>query len=376
MLRFIYRQISFDRARTLLTATALAAVVAVILVLEGFYAGVLVQLRNTVLDRDADLIVTQAGVANMMAARSILPQFARRDVEAVPGVAAAHPLTGILVIYEQGNRRTPIFLLVYDSGGGPKYLTAGSAVTGSRGIVIDHSLASKYGLEVGDPFILSEFEFQVTGISAGSAAMFTPFGFASYDDLIDFYFESDIAADISTFPLLSFLLVELSPGANRDAVAEDIETAVPDGDVFVPEKLATEDEALGRVLFGPIMRLMIGVGYIIGALVTGIIMFAAVNARRHDFGVLKALGFSQQFLSRSVVVEVLILMLIAIPLGVVLANLIARVVENAAPLYLVLATEPMSIMRTAIACLLFAAIGALLPIRLIRRVDPNLAFRG
>ncbi|MFQ6004464.1 MAG: ABC transporter permease [Woeseia sp.] len=376
MIRLVYRQLRLDPLRTVLTATALAAVVAVILVLEGFYAGLLVQLRNTVLDRNADLIVTQAGVANMTAARSILPQFARRDVEAVEGVATAHPLTGISVIYEQANRRTPIFLLVYDSGGGPKELMSGSAVTEPRDIVVDRSLAAKYALKLGDPFIVSDFEFRISGFTENSSAFFTPFGFARYDDLIDFYFESDIAADISTFPLLSFLLVELTPGANRDAVAADIEAAVPDGDVFVPEKLATEDETLGRVLFGPIMLLMIGVGYVIGALVTGIIMFAAVNGRRHDFGVLKALGFSQQFLSMSVVIEALILMLFAIPLGVVLADLIATGVENAAPLYLVLATEPVPIMRTAIACLLFAAMGALLPVRLIRRVDPSLAFRS
>ena len=42
------------------------------------------------------------------------------------------------------------------------------------------------------------------------------------------------------------------------------------------------------VLFGPILKLLIGVGYIIGVLVTGIIMFAAVNTRREEFGVLKA----------------------------------------------------------------------------------------
>ncbi len=124
------------------------------------------------------------------------------------------------------------------------------------------------------------------------------------------------------------------------------------------------------------MRLMIGVAYIIGALVTGIIMFAAVNARRHDFGVMKALGFSQRFLSMSVVIEALVLMLFAIPVGVILADLIATAVENAAPLYLVLATELIPIMRTAVACLLFAAMGALLPIRLIRRVDPTLAFQS
>lgn len=191
MIRLVYRQLRFDPLRTVLTATALAAVVAVILVLEGFYAGLFVQLRNTVLDRDADLIVAQAGVANMTAARSILPQFARRDVEAVEGVAAARPLTGISVIYEQAKQRTPIFLLVYGSGGGPKKLISGSAVTEPRDIVVNRSLAAKYALKPGDSFIVSGFEFRISGFTENSSAFFTPFGFARYDDLIDYYFESD-----------------------------------------------------------------------------------------------------------------------------------------------------------------------------------------
>lgn len=376
MFRLIYRQLTFDPLRTVLTGTAIAAVVAVILVLEGFNEGLIQQLRLAVMDRKADLIVTQAGIANMTAARSILPQFARRDVEAVEGVAAAYPLTGIPIIYQQGDRRTPISLLVYDVGGGPTRLIAGIAPSKPRDIVIDRSLADKYGLEPGDPLIVSDFEFRISGVAEGAAAFFTPFGFVRFDDLIDFYFESDVAADISTFPLLSFLLVEVEAGADRRGVANRIEASVPEADVFLPEALAEADANLGRALFGPIVRLLIGVAYVIGVLVTGIIMFAAVNARRRDFGVLKALGFTAAFLSSSVVVEALVLALFAIPLGVLLAKGIGMAIEATAPLYLIRATEPVPVLRTTIACLLFAVIGALVPVRLIRRVDPGLVFRS
>lgn len=376
MLRLVYRHLVFDPARTGLTATALAAVVAVILILEGFHEGLVAQLGDTVTDRHADLIVTQAGVSNMTAARSVLPQFVRQEVEAVPGVAAAHPLTGIPVIYAQGEQRTPIFLLVYDSAGGPTRLAAGNAASAPRDIVIDRSLAAKYNLAPGDPLIISDFEFRVSGIAAGAAAFFTPFGFARYDDLIDFYFESDVAADISTFPLLSFVLVELVPGTDRRIVADAIENTVTEGDVYFPEVLAAEDEALGRMLFGPILKLLIGVGYAIGVLVTGIIMFAAVNARRQAFGVLNALGFSYRYLSLSVLLEALILAVFAIPVGIVFAALVGWAIEVAMPLYRILATEPVPVLRTAIACLLFATMGALLPVRLIRRLDPAAVFRS
>jgi putative ABC transport system permease protein len=376
MIHFVSRHLRFDIVRSALTVTALAAVVAVILVLEGFYSGLLLQLRNTVLDRQADLIATQAGVTNMIATRSILPQFSRGDVEAIDGVAAAHPLTGISIIYEQRDERTPVFLFVHDTRGGPNRLLAGTTITQPRDIVIDQSLAVKHDLCPGDAFVVSNFEFRVSGIAEGAAAFFTPFGFARYDDLIDFYFESDIAADISAFPLLSFWLIELSPGSDAASVAAAIEAGVPEVDVFLPDQLAAQDESLGRALIGPIMGLMVIVAYVIGAILTGMIMFATVNARRREFGTLKALGFSNQFLAASVVAEAVVIAIIAIPLGAVLAAAIAEFAERTAPLYVVLATQPGPLLRTSLACLAFAAVGALGPVGLIRNVDPVVAFRS
>jgi putative ABC transport system permease protein len=376
MLRMLYRQLAFNLFRTALTVAALAAVVAVILVLEGLREGMLAQSRSVVMDRNADLIVTQSGIANMTAARSILPQFARLDVEATEGVAVAHPLTAIPIIYDQGGRRTPIFLLVYDTGGGPRRLIAGRMPEVPRDIVVDRSVAKIHNLRLGDPFIVSDFEFRVAGIATGASVMFTPFAFIRFDDLIDFYFESDVAADISSFPLLSFLLIALESGADRAAVAARIEASVPAADVFMPETLADNDAALSRALFGPILGVLTTVGYLIGILVTAIVMFAAVHARRRDLGLLKALGFSPGFLSRSVVLEAVVLALIAIPFGALLAAGIAVLIEAAVPLYLILPIEPVPAMRTAIACLMFAVVGALAPVGLVRRIEPSLVFRS
>jgi putative ABC transport system permease protein len=374
VLKLVQRQLIHDPWRSLLTALAIAAVVAVILVLEGFNQGLLRQMRDAVLDRGADLIVTQAGVSNLLAARSILPQFARQEVEAVPGVAVAHPLTGIPVIYEQRGRSTPIFMLVYDTHGGPAHMASGHAPQQPRELVVDRSVAVKYNLRPGDPFVVSGFEFRISGVARGASAFFTAFAFARYDDLIDFYFESDMAADITAFPLLSFLLVELETGIDRETAATRIDAAVPEGDVFLPEVLAAEDQALGRTLFGPILRLMITVAYVIGLLVMAIIMFAAVNARRSQLGVLKALGFSNGFLAGAVVVEALCLVLIAVPLGVALAGIIAWGIETLVPMYVILPAEHIPVLRTLAASLGFTVLGSLVPVRLVSRLDPGMVF--
>ncbi len=376
MFQLAYRQLRLEAVRTLLTSFALGDVFAVILVLGGFELGQYAQLQKAVLDRGADLIVAQAGVSNMIAVRSTLPQLSRRHVEAVDGVSSAHPLTALPVIYEHGEEKTPLYLLVFDSLGGPPQIWKGRSIQEEREIIIDVALARKYGMSPGDNLEIADFEFIIAGVTQNTAAFFMPFIFVSYDTLIDFYLESDVVADLSTFPLLSFLLIELAPNADPEVVAQRIELSVESVDVFTPQQMAMHDENMGRGILGPIMGLLVIVAYIIGLLVVGLIMHADVSSRIRSFGVLKALGFDQRMLSKAVFIQTLLLLLIAFPLGIFLAIGLATFIHWAMPLYLVLVTEPVLLMKTLFAGFVFAFIGAIAPVRLIAHVDPLLVFQG
>lgn len=375
MLLLAWRQLQLDRLKTLLTACAIGAVVAVILVLQGFAQGQYEQLARAVLDRGADLIVTQSGITNFMT-RSSVPQLARAEVEAVPGVLAAHPMTAVPVIYDKSGSRTPIYIFVTDGRGGPRKIVEGRDVTAERDIVVDRSLAAKYDIHIGDAFLISDFEFTVSGIASGSAAFFTPFAFISYDGMIDFFLDSELAPDISTFPLLSSLLVEVDDASDPSAVAREIESRVPSVDVFTPEGLAARDVAMGRGFLRPIIGLLAAVAYIIGLLVVGLIVYAEVTSRSRSFAVLKALGFPFGRLAQGVLLQTLLLLLIGLPIGAVLAGITAASIQWAAPLYRLAVFDPGTVAQTIAACVVFAGAGSLVPLRHIRRTDPMLAFEG
>ncbi|MDH3233847.1 MAG: ABC transporter permease [Alphaproteobacteria bacterium] len=264
---------------------------------------------------------------------------------------------------------------VYDSAGGPKNIIAGTAPKGSRDIVIDRSLARIHGLRLGERIEISEYAFRISGITSDNVAFFAPFAFVTYDGMIDFYMESKVVGDITTFPLLSFLIVELKPGADRSKVAAAIEARVPEADVFVPRTLAANDQKLGRAMLGPVFNLITAVSFVIGVLVIGLIMFAAVNARRRSLGVLKALGFSTRRLSGSVLFEAALITALAFPFGIALAWAVAAVVDWAAPLYVVMFDDPVTLLRTALGCAAFAVAGSLIPVRLIARLEPAIVFR-
>jgi ABC-type antimicrobial peptide transport system permease subunit len=376
LLIMIYKQCRRELGRVALTVLAIGAIIAEMFILEGFLAGMYVQLRSAVLNRGGDVIVTQSGISNFIAARSILPQLTRLKVEEIEGVREAHPLTALSVIYDRDGRKTPIIILVYDTAGGPQEIISGTPIGGEREIVIDQALAKRYGFSPGDRITISDFDFKISGISENSAAFFTPFAFITYDGLIDFYFESDIAADIATFPLLSFLLVDTEPGADPKTVIERIRRYVTVADAFLPGELAQRDENLGRELMGPILGLLLVVSYGIGALIIGMFMFAAVRSRLRSLGVMRALGFTPVMLGTAVVIEAGVLTLLAIPLGIALSHVLAVVIHALAPVYLILPMEPAALARTAVVCLALAGLGALAPVRLIAGMDPAVVFRS
>jgi putative ABC transport system permease protein len=129
-------------------------------------------------------------------------------------------------------------------------------------------------------------------------------------------------------------------------------------------------------MLGPILGLLLIVSYGIGILVVGLFMYMAIRNRIRDLGILRALGFRARALSLSALLEAAFLAVLALPLGILLADLIASAIENAAPIYLILPMEPEGILRTSAATLVFALIGALIPVRAIVNIDPAEVFRG
>lgn len=376
ILQLVIKKARAEPAQFIFVIIAIASVIALVLVLEGFRQGIYQQIRQIIMSRGADVIVAQAGVSNMVASRSILPQFSRQAVERIDGVVEAHPMTSLPAIYDKDGRQTPVFVLVYDTLGGPAELEAGRQLAQNREIVIDRSLAVIYELLPGDDFVLNDFSFTVVGISKDTAAFFTPFAFTNYDDLIDLYFESDIVGDLSTLPLLSFLLVEIEAGRDASRIAAEIDKRVPEVDAYLPDAIAANDVAMSRSMLGQVFQLMIVIAYLIGVLVIGLIMFSSVQKRKYELAVFKAIGFSFSRLAQSVIAESLLLTLLALPLAAVFAYVLSLLIQEAAPVYLILTTEDGPMIRTLIASLVFSILGSLMSFRMIARLEPVLALRG
>jgi putative ABC transport system permease protein len=350
-------------------------VFAVILIFQGFQQGLSTQLRSVALQRGADLIATQAGVRNMIGARSVIPQMVRGQVESVEGVRIAHPITALPLIYEKEGRKGAIFLWVVDSAGGPIEVLQGRLLEGDGEILIDRSMSQIFDLGPGADFVVAGYSFEIVGVVEATSALWTPFAFSNYDSLIEFYFEADLADDISAFPLLSYLLVELEADADPAETAERMEEAVPDIDVFPPEVLAGDDEALGQTMLGAVLAILVAVAYVAGLLVVALFMFTSAEARRRDLAILKAIGFGDRAILTSIIAEVIMLIAVAIPLGMAIAQLLTLTARVTMPIYLILPNVPGPLVTAVVSCVAFALLGALGPWRLIRHLEPAQVFQ-
>ncbi len=377
MLRLVLGTLLHQPGRTVLSVLALGAAIAVMLLFGGFRSGLYSQLRDFPEQLQADLVVSQAGVSNLAAARSSLPQKTRKALLAVPGVASAHALTVLPLIFRRHGIATPVQVIAYVDLGAPAELDSGRHIEVAREIVIDRSLAADHDLSPGDRVDVLGWSFEVVGVSRGTAAMFTPAVFARFSDLVDLFLSGDLSEELQAdAPLLSHMLVQVEPGAELAAARAGIERELAWVDVHTPAELGAADELMGRRLLGPVLGLLVGLSYVIGALVVGLTLYGSVLARIRDFAVLAALGAGRRRLVSLVLLEALAVSAFAFLLGLIAASSGAVLIEFSQPDYLVSPLAGWAVPRTAAVVFVLALLGASAPLRRVLAVDPALVFRG
>lgn len=203
-----------------------------------------------------------------------------------------------------------------------------------------------------------------------------PFAFINYDGMLDLFLESDIAPDLSTFPLLSYLLIEVDQGHSTNQVMQKINDRVEHVDVYPIELIAKNDMNLGKTFFSPIMGVLISVGFIIGLLVISLTMYSEINSNYRNYAILKALGFTFGNLILLVSVYALILILLAIPIALILSMVVAMIIEILSPVYLIRIISIEVIILALSSCTIFALVGSLMPLVSIKRCDPMMAFQA
>jgi putative ABC transport system permease protein len=360
------RNLLQDKTRLGLSILGVALAVTLMLVLNGFLNGMYRQVAAYLDHAPGSVIVAQDGVSNLLGATSVLPPGTADAVRKTDGVAQVVPILSQFVILDIHGRKQPTYLIGYEPalGGGPWQLAAGRAPRTDDEVVFDRVLAQRQAIALGDNLDVMGRQFAVVGLSDGTTSWMTSFFFMRKSAV-----ESLLRAPGAT----SFLLVTPSDGVSADALRDRLGGLRGTNALLKREMAANDTRLLVRYFSAP-LQLMVGIAFLVGALVVGLIIYTATVERQREYGVLKAIGARNRLLYQVVVAQALIAAGVGAVGGVVAAYGAAQLVMALHPQYLV-ALEPLTVAQVLLAGLVMALAAALVPARLVARLAPADAFR-
>jgi len=166
-------------------------------------------------------------------------------------------------------------------------------------------------------------------------------------------------------------LVTLQPGADAIAVRDAIREVLPD-DVLVltrPEWIAREKGYwLGATPIGTVFTFGVVIGFVVGAIIVYQILFADVSDHLPEYATLKAMGYSNRFVSGVVIQQAVILAVLGFAPGALICLWLYRVVGKVTRLPMVLDLERgVTVLVLTVA---MCALSGMLALRKVRALDP------
>lgn len=360
------RQFAAEPAKIAVSVLAIAAAVALVLLLTGLRRGMGEQV-TVYLDRQPPVLVGQAGARNFMAQTSVLPEALGRQLERVPGVVTATPISEQFAMLTLHGRRVLPLLVGFDPGeaGGPWSLASGRAPRARGELVLDRVLATEHGLAAGSIVSYRGTPLRVVGLSRGTTAWMTPLAFATRRTLNELSRQPGTA---------SFFLVNTREGVSPTVLAARIERAVPGVSALTREEAAANDRSLFTGAFNGILLAMVTIAFLVAIMVIALTVYSSTSERGREYATLKAIGLRRGALLQLAGAQAGVLALAGTALGTGLAFAGMWAAAAVAPKYLIVVTAG-SIVSMGVAALVMAVAAALVPARYLARLDPATAFR-
>lgn len=166
-------------------------------------------------------------------------------------------------------------------------------------------------------------------------------------------------------------LVTLEPGADVASVRDAIREVLPD-DVLVLSRedwIAREKSYwMATTPIGTVFTFGVVIGFVVGAIIVYQILFADVSDHLPEYATLKAMGYSNRYVSGVVIQQAVILALLGFVPGVLVCLWLYRVVGDATRLPMVLDFERgATVLALTVA---MCAISGMLALRKVRSLDP------
>ena len=359
MNKMVVANLAHRPTRSLITMSAIALEVAMILLVVAVFYGYLTGSRESQMGVGADLLVQPPGAA-ALAGMSGAPISVKvgKVLLGIPHVAIAAP-----VIWAFSQKPLEIVygidLATFDQLP-PKFVyLSGGPFQGPNDVIVDDFFAGMNRMHVGQTIQVLNHPFRISGIvpHGKGGRKFLPL--TTMQDLI------------GAEGRASVFYVKLDNPANMDAVTQSIKEK-PGMEQYAVRSMAeylsmmTPDNLPG---FNVAIEIVIGIAVIVGFLVIFQSMYTAVMERTREIGILKSLGASKFYIVNVVLRETLLLAIMGIIGGIVISMITRKVIMDIRPVQRMYWSN-LWVLRATIIAITGAIAGALYPAFKAARRDP------
>jgi putative ABC transport system permease protein len=368
-----WRNLSHDRARFVVTLVGVLFAVLLMGVELGLLLGFARTTSSLVDHTDADLWITPAGTTNVDIAGR-LDERRRFEALAVPGVAQVDQLMMQFAFWRKPDGGTESVSIVgfnLATGQGRPWNLAEGAIEDLQqddAVIIDRLYAAKLGVTaLGQTIEINNRRARVVGFTAGIRTFTqSPYVFTTHRNAQRFTF---FRPDQTTY-----LLVRLRPDADAAAVRAALQTRLGRVDVWFAEDFARAAQRYWLITTGAGSALLLAalLGLVVGIVIVGQTLYATTVDRLPEYATLRAMGAPNRYLYRVILKQAAISAVFGFAGGMVLVGVVVLVSTRST---VAVAMPPGLIAVLALLTLCMCALGALVSIRRVTRIDPTSVFQ-
>jgi putative ABC transport system permease protein len=345
--------------RSLITTSAIALEVTMILLVVALFYGLLNGSKDSQIGVGADLMVMPPGSSALVGLSGApIPIQVGDKLRQVPHVASAVPAVWwftqkpLEIIYG-------IDVASYDTLP-PKFrYLSGGPFQSPYDVIVDDYFANMNHKEVGDTIEILAHNFRISGIVPHGKGCRKCLPLGTLQDLV------------SAERHASVFYVKVDDPANADQVEKAIQE-IPGMEKYsvrsMPEFLSTmtPDNLPG---FDVAIKIVIGVAVIVGFLVIFQSMYTAVMERTREIGILKSMGASKWYIVNVVLRETVLVAIVGIVAGILISAIARRAIMFERPVLRLFWSDAW-VVRAAVIATIGALAGALYPAYKAAQKDP------
>jgi len=368
------RNLLHDKVRLVVTLTGVVFAVVLIAVQAGLFVG-FTSATSTVIDNtDADIWIAARGMRNFDVTQP-LPQAVYYRAMSVPGVEDVRRLVVQFANWKKPDGGTESVEVVgYDLPGGlgkPWNIVEGSAagLNLTDTVIIDEAYKEKLGVErLGDTIEVNGHRLRVVAFTRGIRSFTTsPYIFTALP----------IAQTINNLRegKFTYALVKVSPGASVKEVQRALKARVDGVDVFTQTEFSHKTQEYWMFTTGAGLALLIAaaLGLVVGVVVVAQTLYATTMDHLAEFGTLRAMGASNRYIYRIIIIQALVSAVAGYTLGILLSYVIVQFSEKGGASILLPPWLAASLFVITV-CMCVGA--ALISINKVTRIDPVMVFKG